>query len=126
MGAFNVLTVNANYINVNQQSTHGLDYDVRYEHEFNFGKLLIDIKATQTMEDVAQLRVRMGADIPIVGAAAIGQSLQMKIVVADGLGCLAEQEEFWNINRLVELIAHRDRFLSGQNNPTLWFARPSP
>jgi iron complex outermembrane receptor protein len=47
-----ILTVNDSYINVNQQATHGIDYTIRYEHEFNFGDLVIDLTATQTMEDV--------------------------------------------------------------------------
>ena len=55
VGPYNITTVNANYINVNQQATHGIDYNVRYEHEFNFGKVLVDLKATQTMEDVKLL-----------------------------------------------------------------------
>ena len=50
-----VTNVTANYINVNKQATHGVDYNVRYEHEFNFGKVLVDLKATQTMEDVQLL-----------------------------------------------------------------------
>jgi iron complex outermembrane receptor protein len=52
---FNVLTVNDSYINVNSQSTRGIDITLRYEHEFNFGNLIVDVSATQTMEDVVNL-----------------------------------------------------------------------
>jgi iron complex outermembrane receptor protein len=52
---FNVLTVNDSYINVNNQSTRGIDITLRYEHEFNFGNLIVDVSATQTMEDVVNL-----------------------------------------------------------------------
>lgn len=51
-GAFNIATVTDNYINVSQQATHGIDITLRYEHEFNFGDLSIDLSATHTMEDV--------------------------------------------------------------------------
>ena len=47
-----ILTVNDSYINVNQQATHGIDFNVRYTHEFNFGELTVDVKATNTLEDV--------------------------------------------------------------------------
>jgi iron complex outermembrane recepter protein len=50
--AYNILTINDSYLNVNQQATHGIDYSVRYNHEFDFGDLTIDVKATQTKEDV--------------------------------------------------------------------------
>ena len=50
-----VTTVEADYLNVNEQATRGIDYDVRYEHEFNFGKVLADLKATQTTQDLQQL-----------------------------------------------------------------------
>jgi iron complex outermembrane receptor protein len=54
-GQFNVTTVIDNYINVSQQATHGIDYTIRYEHEFDFGDLSIELSATQTMEDVILL-----------------------------------------------------------------------
>jgi iron complex outermembrane receptor protein len=49
---YQIITVNDSYINVNQQATHGLDFTIRYQHEFNFGDLIVDLSATQTMEDV--------------------------------------------------------------------------
>src|SRR5690606_14224457 len=47
-----IISVNDSYINVNQQATHGIDYALRYAHEFNFGNLVADLNVTQTMEDV--------------------------------------------------------------------------
>ena len=41
-----------NYLNANQQATHGIDVTIRYEHEFDFGNLTVDLEATHTMEDV--------------------------------------------------------------------------
>ncbi len=53
--AFHINTVNDSYINVNNQSTRGIDITLRYEHELDFGDLTIDLSATHTMEDVANL-----------------------------------------------------------------------
>lgn len=50
-----IIQVNDSYLNVNQQATHGLDFAVRYQHEFNFGELTVDVNATHTLEDVSQL-----------------------------------------------------------------------
>ena len=50
-----ITTVNDSYINVNSQSTRGIDITLRYEHEFDFGDLSIDVSATHTMEDVVNL-----------------------------------------------------------------------
>jgi iron complex outermembrane receptor protein len=50
-----IATVNDSYLNVNSQSTRGLDFTVRYEHELDFGDLAIDLSATHTMEDVINL-----------------------------------------------------------------------
>ena len=50
-----ILTVNDSYVNVNQQATHGIDIAVRYEHEFDFGNLVVDVNATNTQEDVNRL-----------------------------------------------------------------------
>jgi iron complex outermembrane receptor protein len=52
---FNIATVNDSYINVNSQSTRGIDFTVRYEHEFDFGRMSVDLAATHTLEDVANL-----------------------------------------------------------------------
>jgi len=53
--AWNITTVNDSYINVNSQSTRGFDITLRYEHEFNFGDLSVDLSATKTLEDVVNL-----------------------------------------------------------------------
>ncbi len=50
-----ITTVNDSYINVNDQSTRGIDITLRYEHEFDFGTLSVDMSATHTMEDVVHL-----------------------------------------------------------------------
>ncbi|HEY2836571.1 MAG TPA: hypothetical protein VGI89_08375, partial [Rhizomicrobium sp.] len=57
-------------------------------------------------KNMAQLRMRMGADVPVVGPAAIGQSLQMKIMVANGLRRLSKKKEIWDINILIGFSQH--------------------
>ncbi len=47
----NILTIQNNFINVDQQKTTGLDITARYEHEFDFGELSIDMQGTWTFED---------------------------------------------------------------------------
>jgi iron complex outermembrane receptor protein len=47
-----IISVNDSYINVNQQVTSGIDITLRYEHEFDFGDLIVDLSATNTREDV--------------------------------------------------------------------------
>ncbi len=47
-----IISVLDSYINVNQQVTSGFDITARYEHEFDFGDLVIDLSATKTNEDV--------------------------------------------------------------------------
>ncbi len=53
--AYHVATINDSYINVNSQSTRGIDITLRYEHEFDFGDLSVDLSATHTMEDQINL-----------------------------------------------------------------------
>jgi iron complex outermembrane recepter protein len=48
---FAVDTVNNNFININQQSTRGIDLTVRYEHELNIGRVTMDASGTWTLED---------------------------------------------------------------------------
>jgi iron complex outermembrane recepter protein len=52
---FAITEVRDSYINVNEQSTRGIDLSVRYEHEFDFGNLTFEGQATWTLEDVLQL-----------------------------------------------------------------------
>lgn len=51
----NILTVDNNFINVNKQATRGLDVTGRYEHEFAFGDLTVDLTGTWTFEDETEL-----------------------------------------------------------------------
>ena len=53
--AFHITTVNDSYLNVNNQSSRGVDITVRYEHEFDFGDLTVEVSATNTIEDVVNL-----------------------------------------------------------------------
>ncbi|WP_300379413.1 TonB-dependent receptor [Henriciella sp.] len=46
-----ILTVNDSYVNINSQTTRGLDLTTRYEHEFDFGDLIFDLQGTWTFED---------------------------------------------------------------------------
>ncbi len=50
-----VQLVQDNYLNADSQITSGIDFTLRYEHEFDFGDLLIDVSATNTREDVNYL-----------------------------------------------------------------------
>ncbi len=50
-----VTQVRDSYLNANLQSTRGFDVTVRYEHEFDFGTMVVDLSATKTLEDVNKL-----------------------------------------------------------------------
>jgi iron complex outermembrane receptor protein len=50
-----ITEVRDSFLNVNEQSTRGIDYTVRYEHEFDFGDVLVEANATQTLEDIVFL-----------------------------------------------------------------------
>ncbi|WP_233245687.1 TonB-dependent receptor plug domain-containing protein [Marinicauda salina] len=52
---YNITEVRDSFVNINQQVTSGLDLTVRYEHEFDFGELLIEGQGTWTFEDVTFL-----------------------------------------------------------------------
>lgn len=52
---FMITSVTDTFLNANQQATHGIDITLRYEHEFNWGDLSVDLEATHTMEDVVLL-----------------------------------------------------------------------
>jgi iron complex outermembrane receptor protein len=54
-GANNITAVIDDIINISQQATHGLDFTVRYEHEFDFGTMTFNLSATKTDEDVIQI-----------------------------------------------------------------------
>ncbi len=55
LGAYAIQQVRDSYLNLNEQSTRGIDITVKYEHEFSFGDLTVDLNATHTMEDVIRL-----------------------------------------------------------------------
>lgn len=50
-----ITEVRDSYLNINEQSTRGVDISVRYEHEFDFGDLAVDLNATRTLEDAINL-----------------------------------------------------------------------
>ncbi len=52
---FRVTEVRDSYININQQLVRGYDLNLRYDHEFGFGKLEIESQFTKTIEDIQLL-----------------------------------------------------------------------
>lgn len=53
--AFAITEVRDSFININRQVTEGLDLTVRYDHEFDFGTLIVESQSTWTFEDVVNL-----------------------------------------------------------------------
>ena len=53
--ALAVDTVRASYLNVDRQTTKGIDASVRYDHDFTFGSLIFESNATWVFEDIQQL-----------------------------------------------------------------------
>lgn len=52
---FAITEIRDSFININEQTTRGIDLTARYQREFDFGTLTVDGKATWTLEDVLQL-----------------------------------------------------------------------
>lgn len=50
-----ITDIDASYLNIPSQETSGFDYSIRYEHEFNFGELVVDSQITNTQTDETQL-----------------------------------------------------------------------
>ncbi|MFC7293052.1 TonB-dependent receptor domain-containing protein [Hirschia litorea] len=50
-----VETVTDSFLNVNQQKTSGFDYTIRYNHDFDFGGMIVEVQATQTIDDISLL-----------------------------------------------------------------------
>lgn len=50
-----ITSINNNFVNVNKQSTRGLDLTARYEHEASIGKFIFDMSTTWTFEDETEL-----------------------------------------------------------------------
>ena len=46
-----IISVNNSYVNISSQVSDGLDLTARYEHEFSFGKLLLNFAGTWTFTD---------------------------------------------------------------------------
>lgn len=53
--AFAITEVRDSFININRQVTEGLDLSVRYDHEFDFGTLILEGQSTWTFTDVVNL-----------------------------------------------------------------------
>ncbi|MEE4295485.1 MAG: TonB-dependent receptor [Wenzhouxiangella sp.] len=53
--ALQIDTVRDSYININQQSTKGVDMTVRYDRGFTFGDLLFEANGTWVFEDIVEL-----------------------------------------------------------------------
>ncbi len=54
-GVHAIQTVDNNYVNVAEQVNRGIDLTVRYQHEWDFGKLTIDSQFTWQLHDTTQL-----------------------------------------------------------------------
>jgi iron complex outermembrane recepter protein len=50
--AYDILTVNDSYINVNNQVSEGWDVTVRYERDLNIGTFLVEAQGTYTLQDL--------------------------------------------------------------------------
>jgi iron complex outermembrane receptor protein len=50
-----ITEVRDSYLNINKQLNRGLDLDARYEHEFDFGKVLVELNGTWTFKDQVDL-----------------------------------------------------------------------
>lgn len=52
---YNVDNIQDTFLNIDSQIQRGIDFDMRYEHEFNFGTLTVDGGATWTLESLSAL-----------------------------------------------------------------------
>jgi iron complex outermembrane receptor protein len=50
-----IVQIRDSFININNQRNEGLDVNIRYEHEFDFGQLLVEGQGTWTFADVIDL-----------------------------------------------------------------------
>lgn len=50
-----ITTVADSFLNINEQSTRGIDITARYEKSLDFGDLVAEVQATRTLEDVSLL-----------------------------------------------------------------------
>lgn len=51
----NIETIRASYININRQLVRGYDLNLRWDGDFNFGKVEVESQFTYTMEDLSLL-----------------------------------------------------------------------
>jgi len=58
-----ITDVNDSYVNINSQTSRGLDLTARYEHEFDLGDLIVDLQGTWTFEDNVELFSGTGSDV---------------------------------------------------------------
>lgn len=54
-GEHAIAQVRSTFLNVNQQLNRGVDVNIRYDNDFNFGRLVVETQATWTFEDVVRL-----------------------------------------------------------------------
>ena len=54
-GAFAIQSIQNSYVNVAEQVNRGMDLTIRYQHEFDLGKLTIDGQFTWQLQDDVQL-----------------------------------------------------------------------
>lgn len=53
---FQILDINDSYININRQLSEGLDLNARYKHQFSFGDLVLNARASYILQWESQLR----------------------------------------------------------------------
>ena len=59
---YGIVDVHDNYTNISSQTNRGIDLTVRYQHEFDLGRLTLDGQFTWQLHDVTELQVGAGSD----------------------------------------------------------------
>jgi iron complex outermembrane receptor protein len=54
-GEFGIAEVRSGFINIDQQINKGIDLTVRYDNDFDFGRLVVETNTTWTFEDLERL-----------------------------------------------------------------------
>ena len=54
-GAFNISTVNDSFVNINTQTVEGIDFNLTWAEDFNWGRLDLEAQTTWQLENVFQL-----------------------------------------------------------------------
>jgi iron complex outermembrane receptor protein len=52
---YNILTVNDSFVNVNEQKVSGVDMNLRWDQDFSYGQLVVEMQSTWYDENVQQL-----------------------------------------------------------------------